>query len=195
MVTFSRSLKLPFKFSETGLSHGPGGPQYNDRFVVMWLPPDCHVTHLCLSHIQASVVLSSVLHCTGWKWTGHVTFTWVLCNFILIPCDYHVMMQPLNTRLCDGVEDKVIRNRVHDTEKLGVAGFMTEWYVHRIMHLSSPCPEHSVIVWRKWTLNFIISCWFYEYRGAYDNKTMAGSRPYEDGIKVMVRNISTQYGL
>ena len=40
-----------------------------------------------------------------------------------------VMMQPLNTRLCDGVEDKVIRNRVHDTEKLGVAGFMTEWYV------------------------------------------------------------------
>jgi endoglycosylceramidase len=94
---------LPFKFSETGLSHGPGGPQYNDR-----------------------QVLSYHLYCIALDGNG----------------------QPLNTRLCDGVEDKVIRNRVHDTEKLGVAGFMTEW-------------------------------------GAYDNKTMAGSRPYEDGIKVM----------
>ena len=37
-------------------------------------------------------------------------------------------MQPLNTRLCDGVEDGVIKIRVHDMEKLGVAGFMTEWY-------------------------------------------------------------------
>ena len=48
--------------------------------------------------------------------------------------------KPMSTRLCDGVEEDVIRNRVHDTEKLGVAGFMTEWYVVT-RHLAT---HHSV---------------------------------------------------
>ena len=41
--------------------------------------------------------------------------------------------QPENTRLCDGVEEDVLKNRVKDMEKLGVAGFMTEWYVGWLM--------------------------------------------------------------
>jgi endoglycosylceramidase len=93
---------LPFRFSETGLSEGPGGPEYNDR-----------------------QVLSYHIYCIFLDKDG----------------------QPESTRLCDGVEGDVVRNRVHDMDKLGVAGFMTEW-------------------------------------GAYYNKTVPGSKPYEDGLEL-----------
>jgi endoglycosylceramidase len=94
---------LPFTFSETGLTEGPGGAQYNDR-----------------------QVFSYHLYCIIMDKNG----------------------QPLNTRLCDGVDKDVIKIRLHDMDKLGVAGFMTEW-------------------------------------GAYDNKTIPGSKPYDDGIELM----------
>ena len=37
--------------------------------------------------------------------------------------------QPRSTILCDYIDQDVMALRVSDAEKLGVAGFMTEWYV------------------------------------------------------------------
>lgn len=94
---------LPFKISETGLTEGPGGSDYNDR-----------------------QVLSYHLYCIILDRNG----------------------QPMSTRLCDGIEEDVMKNRLHDMDKLGVAGFITEW-------------------------------------GAYNNQTVPGSKPYEDGLEIM----------
>ncbi len=43
-------------------------------------------------------------------------------------CDYTApSLKPSNTRLCDAANKDVIGIRMKDTEKLGVAGFLTEW--------------------------------------------------------------------
>ena len=33
------------------------------------------------------------------------------------------------------------------------------------------------------------NCCSFTCRGAYDNKTVPGSKPYEDGVKLTVRNL------
>lgn len=58
-------------------------------------------------------------------------------------------MQPLESRVCDTVDKDVIEIRMSDAQKMGVAGFLTEW-------------------------------------GAYDNHTMPGSKPYNDGLEITV---------
>lgn len=35
--------------------------------------------------------------------------------------------QPLNNYLCDGSDDEVMRIRITDAERMGVAGVLTEW--------------------------------------------------------------------
>ncbi len=38
-----------------------------------------------------------------------------------------VRIQPLETRVCDTVDKDVIAIRMEDAQKMGVAGFLTEW--------------------------------------------------------------------
>lgn len=43
--------------------------------------------------------------------------------------DFVSCMQPRNTRFCDVDDETVMKMRMDDAKRLGVAGFMTEWQV------------------------------------------------------------------
>lgn len=45
----------------------------------------------------------------------------------LIASSFIPLIQPRNTRICDGSDRGVMEIRMDDAKKLGVAGFLTEW--------------------------------------------------------------------
>ena len=46
---------------------------------------------------------------------------------MMLPLSTLLLLQPRSTRLCDDSDEGVMKVRLEDMEKLGVAGFMTEW--------------------------------------------------------------------
>ena len=75
--------------------------------------------------------------------------------------------QPLNSYLCDGNDQEVMKIRIADTERMGVAGILTEW-CYQLAYYS------------------ISNAWIKFCRGAYSSDTVPGSKPYKDGLEITV---------
>lgn len=72
-------------------------------------------------------VLSYHLYCVLMDSNGQVSvITCTIASFKLPAC-FVVVEQPLDTYLCDGSDEEVMKIQIADTERMGVAGFLTEW--------------------------------------------------------------------